>query len=86
MKRLVIMLGLVLSVVSFAAIGLPAAAQAATVPNDSFADATVISSLPFSTTEDTTGATSVPVTPTPAPLAATPAAGRSGSVSLRRRT
>jgi PKD repeat protein len=67
MKRLVIMLGLVLSVVSFAAIGIPAAAQAATVPNDSFADATVISSLPFSTTEDTTGATSDPSDPDPGP-------------------
>jgi PKD repeat protein len=67
MRRLVIMLASVLALVSFAAIGRPAAAQAETVPNDSFADATVIGSLPFSTTEDTTGATSDPSDPDPGP-------------------
>jgi PKD repeat protein len=50
-----------------AAIGLPTAAQAATVLNDSFAGATVITSLPYSTTEDTTGATSDPTDPDPGP-------------------
>lgn len=55
MKRLLIMLAAVLSL---GTIGLPAAAQAATAPpNDSFAHATVITSLPYSTTEDTSQAT-----------------------------
>jgi PKD domain len=67
MKRLIIMLASVLSLVSFAAIGLPAVAQAGTVPNDSFVGATVISGLPYSTTEDTTGATSDPTDPDPSP-------------------
>src|SRR6266581_3059205 len=40
-----------------AAVGLGTAAHADTVPNDSFANATVISGLPFSTTEDTSQAT-----------------------------
>src|SRR6266487_4234504 len=40
-----------------AIIGLGTAAHADTVPNDSFANATVITSLPFSTTEDTSQAT-----------------------------
>jgi len=48
---------------SAAAIGFPAAAQAATAPNDGFAAATVITSLPFSTTEDTSQATSDPSDP-----------------------
>ena len=48
---------------SAAAIGFPAAAQAATAPNDSFTGATVITSLPFSTTEDTSQATSDPSDP-----------------------
>lgn len=46
-----------------AAIGFPVAAQAVTVPNDSFAAATSITSLPFSTTEDTSQATSDPSDP-----------------------
>src|SRR6266496_223755 len=46
-----------------AAVGLGTAAHADTVPNDSFANATVISSLPFSTTEDTSLATSDPSDP-----------------------
>src|SRR5437870_541772 len=46
-----------------AAVGLGTAAHADTVPNDSFANATVISSLPFSTTEDTSQATSDPSDP-----------------------
>ncbi len=48
---------------SAAAIGFPAAAQAATAPNDGFAAATVITSLPFSTSEDTSQATSDPSDP-----------------------
>ena len=49
---------------SVAAIAVPAAAQAATAPpNDSFTAATVITSLPFSTTEDTSQATSDPSDP-----------------------
>jgi PKD repeat protein len=48
---------------SAAALGFPAAAQAATAPNDSFTGATVITSLPFSTTQDTTQATSDPSDP-----------------------
>ena len=46
-----------------AAIGLGTAAHADTVANDSFANATVISSLPFSTTEDTSQATWDPSDP-----------------------
>ncbi len=46
-----------------AAVGLGTAAHADTVANDSFANATVISSLPFSTTEDTSLATSDPSDP-----------------------
>jgi DNA-binding beta-propeller fold protein YncE len=48
---------------SLTAIGLPAAAQAATAPNDSFASATVISGNPFTTTEDTSQATWDPSDP-----------------------
>src|SRR5204863_7521918 len=46
-----------------AAVGLGTAAHADTVPNDSFANATVITSLPFSTTEDLSQATSDPSDP-----------------------
>jgi len=46
-----------------AAVGLGTAAHADTVANDSFANATVISSLPFSTTEDLSQATSDPSDP-----------------------
>lgn len=60
MRRLIIMLAAGLSL---ATIGYPAVAQAATAPNDSFASATVISSLPYSTTEDTSQATSDPSDP-----------------------
>jgi PKD repeat protein len=55
MKRLFLLLAVGLWV---AAIGLPTAAQADTAPaNDSFAGATVITSVPYSTTEDTSQAT-----------------------------
>jgi PKD repeat protein len=57
------LLGMLAAGLSVAAIGFPAAAQAATAPNDSFAGATVIASLPFSTTEDTSQATSDPSDP-----------------------
>lgn len=60
MRRLIIMLAAGLSL---ATTGYPAVAQAATAPNDSFASATVISSLPYSTTEDTSQATSDPSDP-----------------------
>ncbi len=60
MRGLLVMLAAGLSM---AAIGFPAAAQAATAPNDSFSGATVITSLPFSTTEDTSEATSDPSDP-----------------------
>jgi PKD repeat protein len=67
MKRLLAMLAAGLSVatigLSVAAIGFPAAAQAATAPNDSFTSATVITSLPFTTNEDTSQATSDPSDP-----------------------
>jgi PKD repeat protein len=49
---------------SLTVIGLPAAAQAATASNDSFASATVINSLPFTTAEDTSQATWDPSDPT----------------------
>jgi hypothetical protein len=46
------------AVLSLATIGLPAAAHAATAPpNDGFAHATAITSLPYSTIEDTSEAT-----------------------------
>lgn len=60
MKRLFLTLAMAFSLT---VIALPTVARADVAPNDSFASATVISSLPFSTTEDTTQATWDPTDP-----------------------
>ena len=60
MRRLAVM---VAAVFSLAAIGIPTAAQAVPPTNDSISSATVITSLPLSTTEDTTQATWDPSDP-----------------------